>query len=45
VYAWIEKPRSVVPDTKMMYPRLADPKARKAVIDYLRRFNEAGHAQ
>ena len=43
--AWIEKPRSVVPDTKMMYPGLADPKARQAIIGYLRRFNEAGHAQ
>jgi hypothetical protein len=29
----------------MMYPGLADPGARKAVIDYLRRFDEAGHAQ
>jgi cytochrome c len=43
--AWIEKPRSVVPGTKMMFPGLADPKARQAIIAYLRRFNEAGQAQ
>lgn len=40
--AWIEKPRSVVPDTKMMFPGLADAKARQAIIAYLRRFDEAG---
>ena len=43
--AWIEKPRSVVPDTKMMFPGLADPKARQAIIGYLRRFDETGQAR
>ena len=43
--AWIEKPRAVVPDTKMMFPGLADRKARQAIIGYLRRFDEAGQAQ
>jgi cytochrome c len=43
--AWIAKPRSVVPDTKMQFPGLADAKARQAIIAYLRRFNEAGQAQ
>jgi cytochrome c len=41
--AWIAKPRSIVPDTKMQFPGLSDPKARQAIIAYLRRFNEAGH--
>lgn len=43
--AWIEKPRSVVPGTKMTFPGLADPKARQAIIGYLRRYDEAGQAQ
>jgi cytochrome c len=43
--AWIEKPRSIIPDTKMMFPGLADAKARQAIIDYLRRFDEAGQAR
>ena len=43
--AWIEKPRAVVPDTKMTFPGLADRKARQAIIGYLRRFDEAGQAQ
>ena len=42
--AGIEKPRSVVADTKMMFPGLADRKARQAIIAYLRRFNETGQA-
>jgi cytochrome c2 len=42
---WIEKPRAVVPDTKMTFPGLADRKARQAIIGYLRRFNEAGQVQ
>ena len=40
--AWIERPRSVVPDTKMMFPGLADRKARQAIIAYLHRFDESG---
>ncbi len=43
--AWIAKPRSVVPDTKMQFPGLPDAKARQAIIAYLRGFNEAGQAQ
>ena len=43
--AWIEKPRSVVPGTKMACPGLADPRARQAIIGYLRSYNEAGQAQ
>lgn len=43
--AWIAKPRSVLPDTKMQFPGVADAKARQAIIAYLRRFNEAGHPQ
>jgi cytochrome c len=42
--AWIARPRSVVPDTKMQFPGLADAKARQAIIAYLRNFNEAGEA-
>lgn len=43
--AWLAKPSSVVPGTKMIFPGLADPKSRQAVIGYLRRFSEAGQAQ
>lgn len=43
--AWLARPRSVVPDTKMQFPGLADAKARQAIIAYLRRFDEAGQAQ
>lgn len=43
--AWIARPRSVLPDTKMQFPGLADAKARQAIIAYLRRFNEAGQAE
>lgn len=40
--AWIEKPRAILPDTKMAFPGLADRKNRQAIIGYLQRVDENG---
>ena len=41
--AWLTDPRHLVPDTRMGFPGLPNPRDRADVIAYLAKFNGSGH--